>query len=140
MQSLAPAYGGYVWAIGIVAGVATSIAAGMQERKESAAEGPSRPVARYVLTGLVIAATISGVFGILGVSDATDANAAISLIVAAAYCLFGVWTGSRFLLVGLVLAAAVVGGWVWMKEQFELWIGLVGGGALILTGFWLGRA
>lgn len=35
------------------------------------------------------------------------------------------------------MAALTLGGWLWLLEIFVLWMAFVGGGSLILTGFWL---
>ena len=40
---------------------------------------------------------------------------------------------------GVAVGAATVAGWLWMRDWFELWMGFVGGGALILGGVWLWR-
>lgn len=77
---------------------------------------------------------------IAGVHGADQGNALISIFVAAAYVLQGIWTGPRFAWIGLALAGFVCAGWFLDRTHLDLWLGLGGGGALIVTGLWLRRA
>jgi hypothetical protein len=43
----------------------------------------------------------------------------------------------RFLYAGIALGALTLIGWFWLPHYFLPWMAAVGGGALILTGFWL---
>lgn len=139
-QQFAPEWANVTWMIGLVAGISSSIFVGMSARP-LAATGATRPtMARYIGAGLIIAVAISAVFNIVGVRDAVTANAAMSLFVAAAYAVMGLWHGSRFLCLGLLLGGVIIAGWAYGREYFALWMGLAGGGALILTAFWLRRA
>ena len=65
------------------------------------------------------------------------AGAFIPMIVAAVYAVFGIWQGARFLYAGIVVAAATLGGFFFLREHFLLWMALVGGGSLMLVGLWL---
>ena len=67
-------------------------------------------------------------------------GAFVPLVVATAYVLGGLWWGSRFIIVGIVLAALTLGGYFMLREYFPLWMALVGGVTLLLSGLWLRRA
>ena len=64
-------------------------------------------------------------------------GAVIPLLVALVYTIFGIWRGMRFLYIGIAVAALTLGGFLYLREHFLLWMALVGGGSLILVGFWL---
>ncbi len=73
-------------------------------------------------------------------ADLAAIGAFVPLLVAFAYAVFGIWRGPRFLYVGIVVAALTLGGWLFLRELFMLWMALVGGGSLILVGLWLKKA
>lgn len=64
-------------------------------------------------------------------------GAFIPLLAALAYSLFGIWRGLRFLYAGIAVAALTLGGFLYLREFFLLWMAFVGGGSLILVGLWL---
>jgi DNA-binding MarR family transcriptional regulator len=69
-----------------------------------------------------------------------QAGAVFPLLVALWYALLGIWRrGMRMALLGLVLGLLTVAGYFWLAQYFLLWMAVVGGGALILGGFWLRR-
>ena len=64
----------------------------------------------------------------------------ITLVVAAVYAVAGCWVGVRYAVVGVALASLAVGVFHLAPEQLPLVVPFVGGGALILGGFWFRRA
>jgi hypothetical protein len=64
-------------------------------------------------------------------------GAFIPLLAALAYSIFGIWRGLRFLYAGIAVAVLTVGGFLYLREFFLLWMAFVGGGSLILVGLWL---
>ncbi len=70
-------------------------------------------------------------------TDMAAIGAFIPLLVALVYTIFGIWRGTRFLVVGIAVAALTLGGWLYLREVFMLWMAFVGGGSLILVGLWL---
>jgi len=73
-------------------------------------------------------------------ADPRQANAVISLAVAAGYGAAGIWAGRRFALAGGFIALLVLVAWFFDRSHFHLWMGLGGGGTLVATGLWLRRA
>jgi hypothetical protein len=63
----------------------------------------------------------------------------ISLIAAFAYMAAGVWLGTRLLVIGAIAAVLILGGYFGLHEYYFLWLGIVGGSALICGGLWLQR-
>ena len=69
-----------------------------------------------------------------------DVNTIISIFFPFIYMAAGVWAGWRLFAIGLVTAAAILAGYVWVQEYFELWMGVFAGGSLIAGGLWLRSA
>lgn len=123
-------WGAQSWPFGVALAVVWSIVRGRRGHGD----------ARAGLTSLVVFAGVALIMLVTGVRDPMTANVAISLTVAAAYVVIGIWTGARFAWIGLALAALVLAGWFVDRTHLYLWLGLGGGGALLLSGWWLRRA
>ena len=127
--------GGMAWPIGVAIGTIFSIANGRGMGK-GGVKGDWRAFASVgTLFGTAVLLTL-----IAGIDSPAQGNALISLFVAASYVTMGIWVGPRFAAIGLVLAAMVCAGWFADRAHLELWLGVGGGGALIVTGIWLRRA
>ncbi len=63
-----------------------------------------------------------------------------ALLVAAAYGVTGIFRGARWAILGVALGVLTVGGFLLLKSEFMLWMAAVGGGAILLGGFWLRSA
>lgn len=93
---------------------------------------------RYGATFIAVFLFIEALFAILPPQSGRQIDAIFPLLIAIWYVLLGVWTrGTRIALLGLALGALTVGGYFWLHHSFLLWMAGVGGGALILGGFWL---
>jgi hypothetical protein len=88
---------------------------------------------------LVVVFFMNAVAAGLGLHDPDQYNLLISLLVACSYLLVGIWRSGRLGWIGFLLAALILVGWWGVHAWFALWMGLVGGGTLILTGLWLRR-
>jgi hypothetical protein len=94
----------------------------------------------YGATAVAIFLFITALFAILPPKSGEQPAAVIPILVALFYALIGIWThGTRIALLGLALGALTVAGYFWLPQYFLLWMAWVGGGALILGGFWLRR-
>lgn len=92
---------------------------------------------RIGMTMLVFYAFLFAVFAVLRPRNPAVSGAFIPLLVAAIYAILGIWSGLRFLYIGIALAALTLGGWFYLSQYFLLWMAAVGGGSLILVGLWL---
>ena len=86
-----------------------------------------------------MAAFIGAIIVVLAPIQQNRVDAIIPLVVAAAYALAGLRFGLRFAACGVVLGALTVFGFFEAGAHFGLWMAVVGGGCLFLTGFWLRR-
>jgi hypothetical protein len=71
--------------------------------------------------------------------DAKQIGAFVPLVVAVCYIVLGLGVGRRIALAGLALAVLTLTGYFAFPGIFELWMAVVGGGTMILSGFWLRR-
>lgn len=94
----------------------------------------------YAATFLAVFLFIAALFAILPPPSPLQIDAFFPLLIALWYALMGIWTRTtRIAVLGFVLGLLTVGGYFWLHQHFPLWMAGVGGGALILGGFWLRR-
>jgi hypothetical protein len=129
----APAWANQVWLAGILLGILWSIVRGQGGSGE-------RPGWRVYASSAATVAFVALFIAVAGTQGHDQVNALISLFVAMSYVSMGIWTGLRFTWVGLAIAAIVVIGWFFDRGHLALWLGIGGGGGLIVTGLWLRRA
>jgi phosphatidylglycerophosphate synthase len=95
---------------------------------------------RYAATFVAMFLFVEALFAILPPQFSLQIDAFFPLLIALWYALLGIWTrGTRIALLGFTLGALTVGGYFSLHHYFDLWMAAVGGGALILGGFWLRR-
>jgi hypothetical protein len=68
-----------------------------------------------------------------------QAAAFIPLLVALTCVLKGIWSGIRYVGLGIGVWACTLLGFFLVKDHFFLWMAVVGGGSLILASIWLRR-
>lgn len=127
----------FLWFVLTVIGVLVSFWIGhLAHTKDSQASFGWRYGASFVAVVLFIVA----LFAILPPRSGLQVDAFFPLLVAIWYVLLGIWTRAiRVTVLGLALGLLTVGGYFWLQHYFLLWMAGVGGGALILGGFWLRR-
>src|SRR5215472_7661141 len=125
-----------LWDVLVALGFVGSFFIGMRRR----ARGPrtSSYGWRYAATFIAFFLFIVALFSILPPPNSLQLDAFFPLLIALWYVLTGVWTrATRIAVPGLALGLLTVGGYFWLHQYFPLWMACVGGGALILGGFWL---
>ncbi|MGA3156440.1 MAG: hypothetical protein ABSE43_02595 [Steroidobacteraceae bacterium] len=136
---LAPTLANLTWLVLDIAGIAGSFLIGRAAAriKSVASTGYG---SRFAALGITIFAFIAATYYILQPHDSAQFGAFPALFVALIYSVIGIWRGSRWAIVGIALGLCTVAGYAFLKEYFMLWMAVVGGGTLIMTGFWLRRA
>jgi hypothetical protein len=93
---------------------------------------------RFAATWLAIFLFIAAVFAVMPPRNVAELSAFFPLLVALFYGLIGIWIrGTRLIIAGAAVAALTIIGFFLLPQIFLLWLAVVGGGALILGGFWL---
>ncbi len=64
----------------------------------------------------------------------------VGLLNATGYALLGLWKGPRWMIAGGVVAVALLFGFYYVPEHYSLWMGVVGGGSMIVSSVWIRRA
>ena len=126
-----------IWMALVVIGLAASFWMGAQG---AGAHAGASQGWKYGATALAIFLFITALFAILPPKSPEQLGAFFPILVALLYALVGIWMGGiRIILLAVALGALTVGGYFWLPQYFALWMAGVGGGALILGGFWLRR-
>ena len=142
---LLPHYGfvgaiNWLWLGLIVIGIAGSHILGRRRYRHLSPRARAKGKAiglRWGMTMLVFYAFLFAVFAVMRPRNPVGAAAFIPLLIAAIYCVWGIWQGLRFLYAGIAVGALTLIGWFLLPQYFLLWMAVVGGGSLILTGLWL---
>lgn len=132
-----PALSHWFWMVGILIG---AFASGFTGYRSTSRENKSLSVQQSLAAFVVIALALAAIFMVANPSDRLEVNALISMLVALSYCLGGIWKGVRMLIVGVAIGATVIVGWTLLQDWFEVWMGIVGGGLLMLSGIWFRKA
>jgi hypothetical protein len=74
---------------------------------------------------------------LLGAFGARESNAFWPTLFMFGYAVAGLWLGRAFVVIGLVITALVVAGYLWIGDWFDLYLALVAGGGLVLCGLWM---
>jgi hypothetical protein len=131
---------GRLWLPLTVIGIVASAFIGWRNRGQKA-PGSAGYGRRMWLTSIAFALFITATYAILPPHTANQMNAFPALLTGMAYALAGVWSGRRRLvMLGAVVAAATMVGYFFLAPWFAFWMAAVGGGGLILTGFWMRKA
>lgn len=132
-----PRYEGPVWlgldVLGVVGGL-------LIVRATPIELGQGRKTWRFLAAGTTLAIFMAASYYVLAPTSASQLGAFPALVMALFYILIGIWRGSRWAVVGLVLGTLTVLGYALLREYFMVWMAVVGGGTLLLTGMWMRNA
>jgi len=141
VSDLWPSWAGAAWLVLDVVGLTVSYLLGC--RVQSAAphgQSDSAYGRRYLALCATILALVAATYFIMDPHRPAQFGAFPALLIAALYIGYGIWRGARWAVAGGVLGVCTVVGFAVFKEHFMLWMAVVGGGTLIVTGLWLRRA
>ena len=88
---------------------------------------------------LLIFALVIGTFTIFWPFDGVKVHSFIGLLTGIAYAVGGLWLGKRIVVVGLGIAALTMAGHFWVHDHYTAYMGVVGGGGMMLGALWLRR-
>lgn len=136
-------WGGVAWLVGLVAGAMVTAALTIRNAlrwKNSfpASREEGRAIGRRAaLLGSTMMLWFPAMSVIAGPFAPRQSSALVSLTWAFIYMATGAFVGWRLFAIGLVTAAGIVAGYLFVQQHFLLWMGVVGGGSLIAGGLWL---
>jgi hypothetical protein len=136
-------WGNIAWSVGLAFGLAATLSLTIRnarrwQRSFPASRSEGRAVGRRAaFIGTAIMLWFPTLSLLAGPFEPRQGNALISITWAFIYMAMGAFVGWRLFAIGLVTAAAIVCGYLFVQQHFFLWMGLVGGGSLIVGGLWL---
>lgn len=135
LEGLRPQWAGVTWPVLVLAGVVFSFVVARLRRGKSRAVGW-----RWAVTALSVVLFFWGTYTLFPVVPRASADAFPALVLAFAYAVAGGWRFTRFLWIAAALFVLTMAGVFYMRSVIDIWLAVVGGGALVLGGAWLTRA
>src|SRR5262249_30994568 len=132
LTELMPARGNAIWTVIVIVGIAAGTLMTFRQADRSAAW-------RLLAVTATLIAFCAAVLTIMAPVGGRQAAAFIPLVIAASYVIAGIWFGLRYVAAGIAVALLTLGGFFLLPGYFYGWMAMVGGGALLLVGFWLTR-
>ena len=125
------------WLVVDIVGIAgTGVLVASQSRRYGEEAGRSQ-LFRCIWTGAVLVAFVVLTLSVFAPVSDVEVLTLITLVVAAAYIIAGCWVGGRYAAVGAVLAGVAISLFHLAPDLVPRVVPFVGGGALILGGFWM---
>jgi hypothetical protein len=138
LSYMRPAQSNLIWIVlASLGSVGSVVAASLDQRERASSDGNGWlviPALFLTFLGFIAASS-----AIMQPHDPRQVGAFVPLVVAVGYIVLGLGVGSRIALAGVALAALTLVGFFAFPGIFELWMAVVGGGTLILSGLWLRR-
>jgi hypothetical protein len=139
---LLPAQAGLLWLTLDVIGIAGSfmmVRANAAASERSAAYSRPAQSASFLICVLAFVAFMGAAYYIMRPHTNAQFGAFPPLVMALLYTVVGSRAGTRWVAIGVAIGVLTVVGYALLREHFMLWMAFVGGGALLLTGFWMRR-
>ena len=128
-----PQLAGLIWLVLNVVGIST----GLFISRGVHIHGASK--SRYLAVMMSAVGFAGATYFVMEPTSAKQLHAFPALLVSFLYILAGIQRGVRFVITGLLLAGSTLLGFAFVQEHFALWMAVVGGVTLFLTGFWMRR-
>lgn len=140
LGALSPENVGLGWAAVDAIGLAGTACLAVVQGRRFGKKGDRTGTYRFLGAAVVLAAFITMTFAVFAPVSGGEIQTFIVLLVAAVYGLVGCWHGLRFAAVGAALAGLAVSAFYYAPAHLAYIVPCLGGGALILAGFWMRRA
>jgi hypothetical protein len=134
LNYLLPAWINFTWLPLIVLGVIGDILAARADGRN----GLSAATIAWLWAAYVM--LIVGTIAVMQPHDVRQVAAFNALVIGAAYIIYGTFGAPRMTVIGAGIAVLTVGGYFALDTLFLPWMAAVGGGGLVLSGFWLRQA
>jgi hypothetical protein len=130
LNDIYPLRSGAIWSVVVPIGVIAGLLA---------MRGQNERTWRYAAVIGAIFIFIVATVVVMWPVNARQVAAFIPLLVALTYVLKGIWSGIRYVGLGIAVSACTLLGFFLVKDHFFLWMAVVGGGSLILASIWFRR-
>jgi len=131
----------WIWPVVSLVGTAGFVGLALTQTRPASAPGAKRGLFwRIMVVWLAVFAFMTATFTIFGLQDGRQEHSFIGVFFGCTYVAVGVFMGWRMVAVGVALAALSMVGFFAVHEYYLAYMGVVGGGALILSGLWLRAA
>ena len=130
----------WIWpVVSILGTVGFVLLAIRQTRPANAAAAPAKKGLFWRIVGVWLAtfAFMAATFSIFGLADGRQEHSFIGVFFGCTYMAVGAFMGWRMVVVGVALTALSLFGFFEVHQYYLAYMGLVGGGALIVSGLWL---
>lgn len=130
----------WIWPIVSMVGTVGFVVLAMRQAKPAnAAAVPEKRGLfwRILVVWLAVFAFMVATFSIFGLADGRQEHSFIGVFFGCTYVAVGAFMGWRMVVVGIALTALSLFGYFDVHQYYLAYMGLVGGGALIVSGLWL---
>jgi hypothetical protein len=129
---LRPAYWHEIWLVLIVSAIVIAMVLGHGIRGRSDTANSWRVLGLMAVVSTFIAATCAIMWPVSGMQFGAFAP----LLTGAVYAGLGLWVGTRYVMLGVSIIALTLVSYFYLPGHFLLCMAAVGGGGMILAGFW----
>jgi hypothetical protein len=129
---LRPMYANLIWGVLIPIGCVGSF---LFSRRCANTERTTGAWRVFALAGLALLFIFS-TYTIMWPLHGHQFGAYPALLTGVVYSGVGLWLGARWVVTGLAVTLLTLGGFFLLREHYLLWMAFVGGGSMILAGFW----
>jgi len=126
--------------IGCIAFFATAIVQTRRDARSGTGVGREGMFGKIVGVWLATFAFMAATFTIFPPTNEFQSHTFIGVFFGCLYIALGMWMGWRLVTVGVALAGLSLFGFFEVRDYYLVFMGVVGGGALMLSAFWLRTA
>jgi len=147
LYALAPAAREWAWpgaaSLGAVANIAVAIGQSRSRARGAQAAGgdTGQPLDasfwRAMTLWLILAGFVSATLFVFAPFSGVQVHSIVGLAFGSACSAAGLWLGKRILATGLGIAALTIIGHAFLRDVYTLYMGVVGGGGIMLAAWWL---
>ena len=138
-----PAARAWIWPVATLVStplyILIAVRQATERRRAAGAAGSSQRFWRRMATWLLIVTFVFGTFTIFWPVHGVQMHSFFGLTAGIAYAVAGLSLGRRVLGIGLAIAALTMIGHLYVREFYTLYMGVIGGGGMMLAAFWLRR-
>jgi hypothetical protein len=139
--ALSPHYANLIWAVLVLAGVIGGAWIGRMSTAWGRDEAGRTPKSwRLVSLAAIAVFFVFATYAVMWPVHGAQCAAYPALITGTVYAAVGLWTGLRYVVTGILVVALTLFGFYYLHDYIFWWLAFVGGGSMMLAGFWFRTA